>query len=160
MPSSQDKILSREALQIAIATWRSEGLRIVFTNGCFDLLHPGHIDNLEAARAFGDRLVVGLNADDSVRRLKGPSRPVNNEQVRARMLAALGCVDAVCLFEEDTPAQLITRVKPDILVKGGDYQPHEVAGYDIVAEYGGEVRIIPLTEGYSSTSLIERLKGI
>jgi rfaE bifunctional protein nucleotidyltransferase chain/domain len=158
MHPTHTKIRSTEALLERLSHWRSKGERIVFTNGCFDLLHPGHIDNLEAAKGLGDRLVVGLNSDASVSRLKGPSRPIQPEAVRARMLAALAAVDAVSLFTDDTPRALIQTVKPDILVKGGDYLPHEVVGHDIVSQYGGAVHIVPLTTGYSTTSLIERIK--
>ncbi|MEZ4685714.1 MAG: D-glycero-beta-D-manno-heptose 1-phosphate adenylyltransferase [Bacteroidia bacterium] len=158
MGFSKEKIVNREELLRKIAAWREAGDRIVFTNGCFDILHPGHIDNLEKARSLGARLLVGLNSDASVQRLKGPSRPVQPEEVRAQMLAALGCVDAVCLFAEDTPLELIKAVLPDVLAKGGDYQPHEVVGHDVLAAHGGHVVIIPLTPGYSTTDLIKRIK--
>ena len=160
MGFSKDKILTRKAFVQQVAAWREAGDRVVFTNGCFDILHPGHIDNLEKARSLGDRLLVGLNSDASVQRLKGPSRPVQPEEVRAQMLAALGCVDAVCLFSEDTPLELIKAVLPDVLAKGGDYQPHEVVGSDVVAAHGGETKIVPLTPGYSTTDLIAKIKDI
>ncbi len=136
--------------------WREAGEKIVFTNGCFDILHAGHADSLAAAKALGDRLIVGLNSDASVKRLKGPSRPVNGELSRAKVLAALKAVDAVVLFDEETPAALLSRLRPDVLAKGGDYRPEEIAG----REYAGRVVILPLTEGYSTTSVIERISRL
>jgi rfaE bifunctional protein nucleotidyltransferase chain/domain len=132
------------------------GKRVVFTNGCFDILHRGHVEYLAQAADMGDVLVVGLNTDASVRRLKGEGRPVNNEGARALVLAALGFVDAVELFDEDTPYELIKAVHPDVLVKGADYKPEEIVGYDIVTSYGGTVATIPLVEGYSTTGLINQ----
>ncbi len=145
---------------LSLATWR-EGQRgrIVFTNGVFDLLHPGHVDVLIGARARGDALVVGVNSDASVRRLKGPGRPVRSEGERAYVLAALECVDAVTLFEQDTPLELVHALRPDVIVKGGDYSPDTVVGADVVRARGGEVVIIPLTPGHSTTSTIQRLRG-
>ncbi len=131
--------------------------RVVFTNGVFDLLHPGHIDLLTAARARGDSLVVGLNSDDSVRRLKGPQRPVRNEAERAYVLAALEAVDCVVLFGEDTPLELVLELKPDVIVKGGDYNESTIVGAREVVAWGGEVVVIPLTPGQSTTSIIEKL---
>src|SRR4029434_8862376 len=132
--------------------------RFVFTNGVFDLLHPGHVDILAAARALGDALVVGINTDASVRRLKGPTRPIRNERDRAHVLAALETVDAVVLFDDDTPLELIRLLTPDVLVKGGDYTPETVVGAQDVIARGGEVAIIPLTPGHSTTSTIERTR--
>jgi rfaE bifunctional protein nucleotidyltransferase chain/domain len=132
--------------------------KIVFTNGCFDILHRGHITYLAQARQLGDLLVVGLNSDASVRRLKGPERPVNDERSRALLLAALEMVDYVVLFEEDTPYNLILKVKPDLLVKGGDYDIHNIVGADFVLQRGGEVRTIPFVQGFSSSSIIDHLK--
>ena len=132
--------------------------KIVFTNGCFDILHRGHITYLAQARQLGDLLVVGLNSDASVRRLKGPERPVNDEQSRALLLAALEMVDYVVLFEEDTPYNLILKVKPDLLVKGGDYDIDNIVGADFVRQRGGEVRTIPFVQGFSSSSIIDHLK--
>ncbi|MCR4873465.1 MAG: D-glycero-beta-D-manno-heptose 1-phosphate adenylyltransferase [Bacteroidales bacterium] len=132
--------------------------KIVFTNGCFDILHRGHVTYLAQARQMGDLLVVGLNSDASVRRLKGPERPVNDEQSRALLLAALEMVDYVVLFEEDTPYNLILKVKPDLLVKGGDYDIHNIVGADFVRQRGGEVRTIPFVQGFSSSSIIDHLK--
>lgn len=132
--------------------------KIVFTNGCFDILHRGHVTYLAQARQMGDLLVVGLNSDASVRRLKGPERPVNDEQSRALLLAALEVVDYVVLFEEDTPYNLILKVKPDLLVKGGDYDIDNIVGADFVRQRGGEVRTIPFVQGFSSSSIIDHLK--
>lgn len=130
----------------------------MFTNGVFDLLHPGHVDVLVAARALGDALVVGVNDDDSVRRLKGPTRPARSAGERAYVLAALEAVDAVVVFSEDTPLELIRIVRPDILVKGGDYTPDTIVGRDMVEAWGGSVVVIPLTPGHSTTAILERLQ--
>jgi len=144
----------------SLAEWRvRQPGRVVFTNGVFDLLHPGHVDVLVRARARGDVLVVGLNNDASVKRLKGPDRPVRSEGERAYVLAALEAVDAVTLFEQDTPLQLVQLLQPDVIVKGGDYSPDTVVGADDVRARGGEVVIIPLTPGHSTTSTIDRLRG-
>ena len=141
------------------ASWRSAlPGRLVFTNGVFDLLHPGHVDVLTGARREGDHLVVGLNADASVRRLKGPERPVRNEAERAYVLAALACVDAVVVFEQDTPLELVRVLQPDVIVKGGDYTPDTIVGADVVRARGGRVVVIPLTPGQSTTSIIEKLR--
>ena len=138
--------------------WRaSVGGRVVFTNGVFDLLHPGHIDVLTAARAKGDALVVGLNTDASVKRLKGPARPVRNEFERAYVLAGLEAVDCVVLFEQDTPLDLVLALKPDVIVKGGDYEEATIVGASEIKSWGGEVAVIPLTPGQSTTSIIEKL---
>lgn len=140
--------------------WRSRVPgRVVFTNGVFDLLHPGHVDVLVGARAQGDALVVGLNSDASVRRLKGPERPVRSEAERAYVLAALQMVDAVVVFEQDTPLELIRSLEPDVLVKGGDYTEASIVGASEVRARGGDVIVIPLTPGHSTTSTIERLRG-
>ena len=133
----------------------SQGLKVVFTNGCFDILHRGHVEYLSKAADMGDVLVVGLNTDASVKRLKGEGRPVNNEEDRALVLASLSFVDAVVLFGEDTPYELIEAVHPDVLVKGADYKTEEIVGYDIVTSYGGIVDTIPLVNGYSTTKLIK-----
>jgi rfaE bifunctional protein nucleotidyltransferase chain/domain len=151
------KILSREAAR----RWRAscEG-PVVFTNGVFDLLHPGHVDVLWAARAEGAHLIVGVNSDASVRRLgKGPERPVRSEQARALVLGALEAVDAVVIFDEDTPAELVAALQPDVIVKGGDYRPEDVAGGEVVRARGGRVVIIPLTAGHSTTATIARLRA-
>ena len=142
-----------------LADWRAQGLRIGFTNGCFDLLHPGHVRLLAAARAACDRLVLGLNSDASVTRLKGQGRPVQPAQARAEVLAPLAAVDIVVVFEEDTPAELIAQVKPTVLVKGGDYTREQVVGREIVEALGGEVILIDLVPGHSTTSMVERSRG-
>ncbi len=147
-----------QALPI-IEGWRAEGLRIVFTNGCFDLLHPGHVSYLTAARRLGDRLVVGLNDDDSIRRLKGPERPINPLADRALMLAALKPVDLVVPFSEDTPIELIRRIRPDVLVKGGDYREEDIVGAEEVRSGGGRVVVLPFLDGHSSTGIIERIRS-
>jgi len=140
--------------------WRERQTgRVVFTNGVFDLLHPGHVDVLLGARRAGDRLVVGLNSDASVRRLKGPERPVRNEAERAYVLAALEMVDCVVVFEQDTPLELIRTLRPDVLVKGGDYTEQTIVGASDVRGWGGDVRVIPLTPGQSTTSIIRKLRG-
>lgn len=151
-------VLDEAALLARVAAARSRGERVVMTNGCFDLLHVGHVRYLEAARALGDVLVVAVNDDDSVRRLKGPTRPLNRCADRMRMLAALKCVDWVVPFSEDTPERLIASVLPEMLVKGGDYRPEQIAGYRAVTENGGEVRVLDFHNGYSTTSLIERAR--
>jgi len=133
--------------------------RVVFTNGVFDLLHPGHVDVLLGARRAGDRLIVGLNSDASVRRLKGPERPVRNEAERAYVLAAFEMVDCVVVFEQDTPLELIQLLRPDVLVKGGDYSEGTIVGAPDVRGWGGEVIVIPLTPGQSTTSIIRKLRG-
>ncbi|MGE5756506.1 MAG: D-glycero-beta-D-manno-heptose 1-phosphate adenylyltransferase [Planctomycetaceae bacterium] len=150
------KRLDRAALKRAVDRLRRLGQKIVFTNGCFDLLHVGHVRLLRQAAALGDFLIIGLNSDASVRRLKGPTRPLNNEECRAELLAALECVDAVTVFEEDTPLALIEAIAPDVLVKGGDYRPEEVVGRAEVEAAGGRLVLIPLVEGHSTTSLVRR----
>ena len=134
--------------------WKAEGAKIVFTNGCFDILHPGHIHCLQRAKAMGDYLVVGLNSDDSVRRLKGEARPYHVQDQRAMQLMALSCVDVVVLFSEDTPKELIYSLKPDLLVKGGDYKEEEIVGGDFVRSLGGRVEIIDLLQGHSTTKIL------
>ena len=142
-----------------LTAWRRQGLRVGFTNGCFDLLHPGHVRLLAGARATCDRLVVGLNGDASVARLKGKGRPVQNVSARAEVLAALEAVDLVVVFDEDTPLRLIERVKPTVLVKGGDYTRETVVGHEIVEALGGEVILIDLVPGHSTTAMVERSRG-
>ena len=132
--------------------------RVVFTNGVFDLLHPGHVDILTAARARGDAMIVGVNTDASVKRLKGPTRPVRTESERVYVLAALESVDCVVLFDEDTPLELVRALRPDVIVKGGDYSEDTIVGAEEVKSWGGEVVVIPLTPGQSTTSIIEKLK--
>lgn len=152
-PYSAIKIIGLTAGLAKVRSWKAAGERVVFTNGCFDLLHPGHISLLHQARALGDRLIVGLNTDASVRRLKGPQRPFLSEQDRAAMLGALACVDLVIHFDEDTPLTLIGHLQPDILVKGSDYRPEQVVGKSEVEAYGGCVKLVDLVEGYSTTGL-------
>ncbi len=159
LQGSQRGVCSEDALAEHMAGARAKGERVVMTNGCFDILHPGHIDYLEKARALGDRLVVAVNDDESVRRLKGESRPVNSLASRMRMLAALACVDWVVPFSEDTPERIYCRLLPDILVKGGDYREDEVVGGDCVKAAGGQVRILDFLPGHSTTSLIRKIQG-
>lgn len=152
----EEKIVPRDFF--AWNDLKRQGRKIVFTNGCFDVLHFGHVHYLLQAKELGDVLVVGLNSDDSVRRLKGPTRPVNGEKERAFVLAALACVDYVVVFDEDTPKELIETVRPDVLVKGGDYTLDNIVGADFVMQNGGIVTTIPFVEGFSSTWIIEKLK--
>lgn len=141
-----------------MSQWQDSGQKVVFTNGCFDIVHLGHVDYLEKARELGDRLVLGLNTDASVSRIKGPLRPVVDESARARLMAALSFVDAVILFDEPTPLQVIEALKPDILVKGDDYSVETIVGSDFVLGKGGEVKTIPLVKGYSTSALIEKIR--
>ena len=150
--------MAGENLEHAIARWKFFKKKIVFTNGCFDILHLGHIEYLAKAADMGDVLVIGLNSDDSVKRIKGENRPLNKQQQRAMLLASLSFVSAVTVFEEDTPENLISRIIPDVLVKGGDYKPEQVAGADIVRSKGGDVRIIELTPGYSTTEIEKKIQ--
>ena len=152
------KIKNLKEAKDQVSLWKDAGEEVVFTNGCFDILHLGHIDYLEKARSIGQRLVIGLNTDQSVSKLKGDGRPVNNEYSRARILASLSFVDLVVLFDEDTPLELISLILPDILVKGKDYDVSNIVGADIVIENGGKVETIELVEGYSTTGIIEKLK--
>ncbi len=154
----KSKIKSGVALDRQLAYWRFANKKIVFTNGCFDILHKGHVEYLAKAADLGHLLVVGLNSDASVKRLKGEGRPVNNEEARATLLAALSFVDAIVFFEDDTPYELIKHIQPDILVKGADYKVEDVVGYDIVTDKGGEVITIDLTQGYSTTGIISKMK--
>ncbi len=152
------KILSTQQLNKKLAQWRLLGKTISFTNGCFDILHEGHIASLTEASSHADILIVGLNADTSVKRLKGESRPINNENSRALILASLCMVDAVVIFSEDTPRDLIVTIRPDFLVKGGDYKVEDIAGAKEVLESGGKVIINPIVEGFSTTGLINKLQ--
>ncbi len=154
------QVVSFEGLQEAVAEVRGKGGRVVFTNGCFDVLHRGHEVYLTEARGLGDLLVVGLNDDASVRRLKGPGRPVNPAGVRAAALCALPCVDYVCVFQEDTPERLIRAIRPDALAKGGDYRVEEVVGGDFVRSYGGQVVTLTYVEGVSTTDILRRIKDV
>ena len=144
----------------AAGKWRDSAAgSVVFTNGVFDLLHPGHVDVLTSARAAGDALIVGVNSDESTRRLKGPSRPIRSEVDRAFVVAALECVDCVVIFDEDTPLELITALRPNVVAKGGDYDESTIVGAKEVKSWGGRVVVVPLTPGHSTTSIIERLSG-
>jgi D-beta-D-heptose 7-phosphate kinase/D-beta-D-heptose 1-phosphate adenosyltransferase len=154
-----EKVLDGERLARRVAEWRAAGETIVFTNGCFDLLHVGHVTLLEECHRLGSKLVLGLNSDASVCRLKGPTRPVVSENERARVMAALAAVDAVAVFEEDTPLELIRAVRPDVLVKGGDYSIETVVGHEEVIAAGGRVEIVPIVEGFSTSNIVRKLKG-
>jgi len=154
------KILDKQALELKLNLWNSSGSTIVFTNGVFDLLHLGHIDYLSKAKDEGDILIIGVNTDSSAKQLgKGSSRPITDEKSRSTIIAALDFVDAVVLFEEDTPYNLISMVKPDVLVKGADYKPEEIVGYDIVMEKGGTIKTIEFLPGYSTTSIEQKIKN-
>ncbi|MGA8314318.1 MAG: D-glycero-beta-D-manno-heptose-7-phosphate kinase [Bradyrhizobium sp.] len=158
--AAEEKIVAHgDELEARLNDWRKQDLRIGFTNGCFDILHPGHVKVLTAARAACDRLIVGLNGDASVKRLKGEGRPVQSERARAEVLAALEAVDLVAIFDEDTPLKLIEQIKPSVLVKGGDYTREQVVGHDIVEAYGGEVFLVEVLAGFSTTSLVDRARG-
>lgn len=154
----QDKIQSPADAVKTIEIWRKEDKKIVFSNGCFDLVHPGHITYLAKTADLADKLIIGLNSDDSVRRIKGESRPVLDENSRALLLAALSFVDLVVFFNEDTPYELIKLLQPDVLVKGKDYEPENIVGYDIVKQRGGDVITIDLVDGFSTSKLIEKIK--
>ncbi len=150
----------REELSKQVCRWKLLGRKIVFTNGCFDILHKGHLELLTQAAALGDILIVGINADDSVRRLKGDERPVNDEKFRGLLLATLSIIDAVCIFPEDSPLELIQMILPDFLIKGGDYDPSTVVGAEDVIKNGGEVQIIPLVAGYSTSNIIQKIREL
>ncbi len=152
-------ILTLEDAAAFVRQLRASGRTIVFTNGVFDLLHPGHVRYLADARRQGDALVVGINSDRSVRAIKGPDRPVFPENERAEVLAALGCVDAVCIFDEETPHRIIARLQPDVLVKGADWAADQIVGRDVVEGRGGRVVRIPVAKGYSTTKILERIRG-
>ncbi len=151
-----DKLYTRAALIAARVNWKKEGKRVVFTNGCYDLLHPGHIRLLEQARSLGDILILALNSNDSVRRLKGPTRPLLSEQERAEVASGLAAVDAITVFDEDTPRELIAAVLPDVLVKGADWA-HWIAGREEVEAAGGQVMALALEPGYSTTGIVEEI---
>ena len=153
----ESKIICEKDLSNIILKWREENQKIVFTNGCFDLLHLGHVDYLAKAKDLGDRLIIGVNTDSSVKRLKGEKRPLQDENSRLHILAALHSVDAVVLFDQDTPYELIKKIQPDILVKGADYKIENIVGYDIVTSRGGSVNTIEFIEGYSTTKIEQRI---
>ena len=148
---------SVDKLAKQVANWQSEGETVVFTNGCFDILHPGHVAYLAETAALGTKLIIGVNTDRSVSALKGPHRPIQLEESRLQVLAALGFVDALILFDEPTPLELITRVKPNVLAKGGDYSIETIVGAEFVQENGGQVKVIPFVEGYSTTAIEKRI---
>ena len=155
---TENKIKSLEESKAQVIAWQAKGEKIVFTNGCFDLLHLGHVDYLEKARNLGDRLIVGLNTDNSVSRFKGPERPLQDQISRARVLAALQFVDLVVFFNEDTPLNLISALLPNVLVKGSDYLTENIVGATIVMQHGGVVKTIDFVEGYSTTRIVEKIK--
>lgn len=160
MEKTAGKIKSLEEAKVVVKSWQNQGEKLVFTNGCFDLLHLGHVDYLEKARNLGDRLVIGLNTDDSVSRFKGPERPLQDQTSRARVLAALQFVDAVVFFNEDTPLNLISELLPNVLVKGSDYLAENIVGADVVKKAGGKVETIDFVPGYSTTRIVEKIKKI
>lgn len=155
----KDKIIfKKEDAFNLLQTWRFKDEKIVFSNGCFDIIHRGHLEYLASAASMGNKMIIGLNSDSSTQRLKGPSRPIIDEYSRALLLASLGFVDMVILFEEDTPYNLIDFVQPDILVKGSDYQAEDIVGYDIVKAKGGEIKTLDFIEGFSSTGIIKKIQ--
>jgi rfaE bifunctional protein nucleotidyltransferase chain/domain len=149
----ESKVMDEVSLRKTLSLWRFESKKIVFTNGCFDLLHQGHLQYLMQARMLGDKLVIGLNSDASTRKLKGETRPINDQRSRSMMLATMIFVDAVVIFDEETPYELINIVRPDILVKGGDYNPETIVGADLVKSYGGSVKVLSFLDGFSSTAI-------
>lgn len=153
------RIYNIEILEYQLAIWRFKSKKIVFTNGCFDIIHLGHIDYLSKAKDFGDILIIGLNTDSSVRRIKGKGRPVTNEKSRSMILSSFRFIDAVILFDEDTPYNLIKQVQPDILIKGSDYKTEDIVGFDIVKAKGGEVKTIDFLEGYSTSLILDKMKS-
>lgn len=155
----KSKIFTTKSIQSQLAVWRFKGEKIVFTNGCFDILHLGHIDYLSKAADQGDILIIGLNSDISTKKLKGDHRPINNEESRAIILASLSFVSAIIIFDEQTPYSLINLVQPDMLFKGGDYQVEDIVGYDIVTAKGGEVKTIDLLPGYSTSYIEKKIKN-
>ncbi|MGK0389072.1 MAG: rfaE bifunctional protein nucleotidyltransferase chain/domain [Maribacter sp.] len=155
----KDKIKDWEAAKSQVGEWKTAGETIVFTNGCFDLLHYGHLYYLAEAKALGNKLIIGLNSNKSVQRLKGKHRPINDNLTRSHLLASLEFIDMVVFFEEDTPSNLITLLLPEVLVKGGDYKAESIVGYDIVTQNGGKVNILSFIEGYSTTNIEKKIKG-
>jgi len=158
MERSEDKIKSLPQAKKKVAEWKGKGQKVVFTNGCFDILHLGHIDYLEKARNLGDKLIIGLNSDDSVSRFKGPGRPVQDQHSRARILAALQFTDMVVFFNENTPLALISELLPDVLVKGSDYLAENIVGAEVVKKHGGEVKTVEFVPGYSTSRIIEKIR--
>ena len=158
MPTDQKIYTQVQELLLLLEDFRKEDKKVVFTNGCFDLLHPGHVDILQKARALGDVLIVGLNSDESIAGLKGPSRPIQNLEARSLVLSGLGSVDYIIPFNEPTPLKLIRLINPDILVKGGDYELEKIVGFEHVKNLGGVVKTIPFLEGYSTSRIIDKIK--
>lgn len=158
--NTSEKIVSTEEAKKIVEKWKSEGKKIVFTNGCFDIVHLGHVDYLEKARNLGDKMVLGLNTDASVSRNKGPERPIVNEVSRSRVMASLSFVDLVVFFDEETPLGLIKSLLPDILVKGNDYLAENIVGSDVVWANGGKVETIELVKGYSTTNIVNKIKSL
>lgn len=156
---TEEKIKNQAEALILVNEWKRTGKKVVFTNGCFDILHLGHVDYLEKARNLGDVLVVALNTDASVSRIKGPSRPIVDQHSRSRVMASLQFVDLVCFFDEETPLELISTLLPSVLVKGNDYLAENIVGADIVKSNGGEVKTIALVEGYSTTKIVNKIKS-
>ncbi len=157
-PHESPRVILEAGIRAFVEEQRRRGARIVFTNGVFDLLHPGHVRYLQEARALGDLLIVGLNADESVTRNKGPARPITPERERAEVVAALACVDAVVVFREDTPDAIIRAIQPDVLVKGADWPADQIVGRDTVESRGGRVVLVPVEPGYSTTAIVERIR--
>jgi len=156
LPRPEQKIYSRDRMQQQVKDWQAEGLKVVFTNGCFDLLHVGHVTLIDDARREGHKLVLAINSDASVSALKGPTRPIVNQNARARVLASLAAVDAVVIFDEPTPLELMIELQPDVIVKGGDYIADEIIGAKEVRSWGGRVKIVPFVDGFSTTKLVAR----
>ena len=153
----REKIITTDNLVLKVSQWKKNKMKVAFTNGCFDILHLGHLEILTKSKEFGDRLIVAVNSDESVRKLKGEKRPINDFQTRSNMLASFSFVDYVVEFSDDTPKKLIQKIKPDFLIKVGDYKKKDILGNDIVSSYGGETIIIPLIDGLSSTNTINKL---
>jgi len=153
------KVYNLDALTNQVEQWKMAGKKVVFTNGCFDIIHRGHIEVLARTADLGDKLVIGLNSDQSIQKLKGKDRPVIDEQSRAILLAALSFVDAIVLFSEDTPLKLISALLPDVLAKGGDYEIETIVGHEIVQKNGGKVKLVPFVDGFSSTIIIDKIKN-
>ena len=155
----KNKIFTLEELKTQVESWKNSGEKVVFTNGCFDIVHRGHIEVLAQTADLGDRLIIGLNSDTSIQKLKGKNRPIIEEQSRAILLAVLSFVDAVILFSEETPINLISTLLPDVLAKGGDYEIETIVGHEIVQNNGGEVILVPFVDGFSSTIIIDKIKN-
>ena len=153
------KIYSLDTLTTQVDKWKATGNKVVFTNGCFDIIHRGHIEVLARTADLGDKLIIGLNSDQSIQKLKGEDRPIIDEQSRAILLAALSFVDAIVLFSEDTPLKLISDLLPDVLAKGGDYEIETIVGHEIVQKNGGKVKLVPFLDGFSSTTIIDKIKN-